>query len=122
MHRVSVSIPIDHPAFAGHFPGRPLLPGVALLAEVLEAALDVPDLAARIGPAPRLAVVKFLAPVGPGAELVIEFDTTAARTRFEVRAAHSPGSGRGDAQRRDRSNTDTALIASGRFEPAEAGA
>ena len=130
MHRVSVSIPIDHPAFAGHFPGRPLLPGVALLAEVLEAALDVPDLAARIGPAPRLAVVKFLAPVGPGAELVIEFDTTAARTRFEVRAAHASGIASGissshapgGAQPRAQSATDTALIASGRFEPAEAGA
>ena len=32
------TIAADHPAFAGHFPGRPLLPGVALLAEVLEAA------------------------------------------------------------------------------------
>jgi 3-hydroxymyristoyl/3-hydroxydecanoyl-(acyl carrier protein) dehydratase len=61
-----VEIAVDHPAFDGHFPGQPVLPGVALLAEVLEAALREPALAACIGSEPRLAVVKFLAPVGPG--------------------------------------------------------
>ena len=64
-----VEIAVDHPAFDGHFPARPVLPGVALLAEVLEAALGEPALAACIGIEPRLAVVKFLAPVGPGAQL-----------------------------------------------------
>jgi 3-hydroxyacyl-[acyl-carrier-protein] dehydratase len=68
-----VEIAVDHPAFDGHFPGQPVLPGVALLAEVLEAALHEPALAACIGSEPRLAVVKFLAPVGPGAALVIDF-------------------------------------------------
>ncbi len=63
----------DHPAFAGHFPGHPILPGVALLAEVLEAARGEPTLAACIGAAPRLSIVKFLAPVRPGALLSIEF-------------------------------------------------
>jgi 3-hydroxymyristoyl/3-hydroxydecanoyl-(acyl carrier protein) dehydratase len=63
----------DHPAFDGHFPGRPVLPGVALLAAVLEAADTEPRLAACIGAAPRLSIVKFLAPVGPGASLDIVF-------------------------------------------------
>ncbi len=71
--RQSVAIGLDHPAFDGHFPGRPVLPGVALLAEVLESALNAPTLAACIGSAPRLAVVKFLAPVRPGARLAIDF-------------------------------------------------
>jgi len=69
----TVEVPVAHRAFDGHFPGRPVLPGVALLAEVLETALREPALAACVGSEPRLAVVKFLAPVGPGAALEIEF-------------------------------------------------
>ena len=70
---VSLVIAADHPAFDGHFPGRPLLPGVALLAEAMEAAAAEPALARAIGPAPRLSAVKFLAPVLPGASLQIAF-------------------------------------------------
>jgi len=82
------SVPPDHPAFAGHFPGQPLLPGALLLAEVLEAALGVPALAARLGPRPSLAAAKFLSPVRPGAELSISLqpESGAARgVKFEVR-------------------------------------
>ncbi|MBV9892236.1 MAG: 3-hydroxyacyl-ACP dehydratase [Rhizobacter sp.] len=66
-----IEIGAEHPAFAGHFPGRPLLPGVALLAAVLEAVAAEPCLAAAVGAAPRLASVKFLAPVGPRTSLAI---------------------------------------------------
>ena len=69
----ALQIAADHPAFDGHFPGHPILPGVALLAEVLEAVRDEPQLAAAIGERPRLPVAKFLAPVLPGAHLTIEF-------------------------------------------------
>ena len=79
-----VEIAVDHPAFDGHFPGRPVLPGVALLAEVLEAALREPALAACIGSEPRLAVVKFLAPVGPGAALVVDFRLGARMLEWRV--------------------------------------
>jgi 3-hydroxyacyl-[acyl-carrier-protein] dehydratase len=89
----------DHPAFAGHFPGQPLLPGVTLLAEVLEAVLREPELAARVGTAPRLGVVKFLAPVRPGATLSFHFDGSGTALRFEVRSAER-------------------AVASGHFEPA----
>lgn len=85
MHRVPVVVAPDHPAFAGHFPGQPLLPGVSLLAEVLEAVLDVPALAAQLGPAPRLAAVKFLAPVRPGAALTVQLEAGPRGVRFEVR-------------------------------------
>jgi 3-hydroxyacyl-[acyl-carrier-protein] dehydratase len=81
----TVAIDAAHPAFDGHFPGRPVLPGVALLAEVLEAAHDEPRLAACIGAAPRLAVVKFLAPVGPGASLAISFRLAARMVDWQVR-------------------------------------
>jgi 3-hydroxyacyl-[acyl-carrier-protein] dehydratase len=68
-----IEIGADHPAFSGHFPGRPVLPGVALLAEVLEAVAADPVLAMAVGAAPRLGVVKFLSPVAPGASLVLAF-------------------------------------------------
>ena len=58
-------VPADHPALPGHFPGRPILPGVLLLDAVLQAA----GLARA-----RLLRVKFTAPVLPGdaVELIIE--------------------------------------------------
>ena len=61
-----------------------MLPGVALLAEVLEAALGQPPLAACIGSEPRLAVVKFLAPVGPAAALTIDFRLGARALEWRV--------------------------------------
>ena len=80
-----VEIAVDHPALAGHFPGQPVLPGVALLAEVLEAALREPALAACVGSEPRLSVVKFLAPVGPGTALSIDFRLGARMLDWRVR-------------------------------------
>ena len=84
MNPIELPIAADHPAFAGHFPGRPLLPGVVVLGAVLEAALADPALAGAIGSAPRLSMVKFLAPLGPGAALTVRFDATATAIRFEV--------------------------------------
>jgi 3-hydroxymyristoyl/3-hydroxydecanoyl-(acyl carrier protein) dehydratase len=80
----TVEIALDHPAFDGHFPGQPVLPGVALLAEVLEAARAEPALRACIGAAPKLAIVKFLAPVGPGARLAISFRLGARVLEWQV--------------------------------------
>jgi len=74
----------DHPAFDGHFPGRPVLPGVALLAAVLEAAAAEPRLAACVGEAARLVAVKFLAPVGPGASLDLSFALGAGSLDWQV--------------------------------------
>ncbi|HYP86249.1 AMP-binding protein [Variovorax sp.] len=85
--RLTRDVPADHPAFAGHFPGHPLLPGALILADVLEALARVPVLAARLGPHPTLAAAKFLAPVGPGARLTISLLPEAGASqgvRFEV--------------------------------------
>lgn len=82
--RVTLQIVAHHPAFAGHFPGAPLLPGVVLLSQVLEAMLDGPALGERVGSAVTLAVAKFLAPVRPGSLLCIELQSASGALKFEV--------------------------------------
>ncbi len=86
--QIAHQVPVDHPAFAGHFPGQPLLPGALILAEVMAAVQRVPALAARLGSHPMLAAAKFLAPVRPGSLLSIDLqpEAGAARgVRFDVR-------------------------------------
>ncbi|MBS0454535.1 MAG: acyl-CoA synthetase [Proteobacteria bacterium] len=88
--RLTREVPADHPAFPGHFPGQPLLPGALILSEVREAMAGVPALVARLGANPTLAAAKFLTPVGPDCTLTIELQPEAGATggvRFEVRSA-----------------------------------
>jgi acyl-CoA synthetase (AMP-forming)/AMP-acid ligase II len=82
----TLTIPADHPAFAGHFPGHPVLPGAVLLSLVLEQALREPALAARIGTAPRVEQAKFLAPVGPGERLALTIKGLAFEARSGPRS------------------------------------
>ncbi len=62
-------VPPDHPALPGHFPGRPIVPGVLLLDAVLRAVA-----AAGRNPPARLLRAKFPAPVLPGEEVEITLD------------------------------------------------
>ena len=79
----TVRVPRDHPAFDGHFPGRPILPGVVLLAEAL-AALRAADVAAEWD----VASAKFASPVEPGTQIAISHRGEASgRVRFEIRAS-----------------------------------
>jgi len=82
-------VAVDHPAFAGHFPGRPLLPGVVLLSLVMETLAQAPALQARLGATPQIDNVKFLAPVGPGAMVLVILRPTAqagsSAVAFELR-------------------------------------
>jgi 3-hydroxyacyl-[acyl-carrier-protein] dehydratase len=77
-----LNIPVDHPAFAGHFPGMPIVPGVVLLDEAMHA------IAGAVGHegAWQIGSVKFLSPLGPGAQVVIEHEAQASGAiRFDIR-------------------------------------
>ncbi|HZY19962.1 MAG TPA: 3-hydroxyacyl-ACP dehydratase [Ramlibacter sp.] len=92
--RVRVPIAPDHPAFAGHFPGQPLLPGVVLLAQAIEALIQAPDCAAWVAAGASLGAVKFLAPVPPGADLDVRWTTDPGRRRAHVEVWRlGPGDG-----------------------------
>jgi len=84
---IDVDIAPDHPAFAGHFPGSPVLPGVVLAALVLEALCESPPHAARLGGTAQIDQMKFLAPVGPGASLRINLWTQGRGVAFDIRQA-----------------------------------
>lgn len=75
-------VPVDHPAFAGHFPGTPILPGVLLL----DMALHAIAVSAGIGlEACEIGAVKFLSPVEPGETLEIRHSRAAGGTiRFDI--------------------------------------
>lgn len=80
MIRTRFAIDASHPSLPGHFPGRPIVPGVVLLDRV--AAVVEREWNARISKMPQ---VKFLRPLLPDetAELVIEGDPEVPR--FVVR-------------------------------------
>ena len=85
-----LTFPVDHPVFAGHFPGRPMVPGVLLLDAALH-ALAQATLAADPGTAPRpptiwqVASAKFLSPVLPGETLQLCLESTSpGRARFSI--------------------------------------
>lgn len=77
-------IAADHPAFAGHFPGEPIVPGVVLLDAVLHAIAKPSGLVAT---AWQIGAVKFLSPLTPGEAVVIVHEHLDAVVKFEVLAA-----------------------------------
>ncbi|NUT52718.1 MAG: hypothetical protein HOV94_36340 [Saccharothrix sp.] len=72
-----VAVAADDPVFAGHFPGRPILPGAALV-ELAHRAVTA--LSGEVA-APRLVGVetaRFLRPVGPGSVLTVRLSWDSA--------------------------------------------
>lgn len=78
---MSFVIAADHPSLPGHFPGRPLVPGVVMLDRVLDAI----EAHAGVGLGVlQLPQVKFLQPLLPAEAARVEIDGEAPRWRFKV--------------------------------------
>ncbi|MBU1689815.1 MAG: hypothetical protein KJ958_12055 [Gammaproteobacteria bacterium] len=78
------TVPLDHPAFAGHFPGTPILPGVVLLDVALQIIAETSGIALDLC---EISSVKFLSPASPGDELLIQHVVSATGTiRFDILA------------------------------------
>lgn len=88
---VRVHISPDEPVFAGHYPGRPVFPGMCLVEYVRLGAL-------RTAPEPDLELaglesVRFRSPVLPGDDLTITMDWTRDERSWCCAARASTGRG-----------------------------
>ncbi len=83
MTTLSFHIPSDHPAFAGHFPGMPITPGVVLLDQALHAIAVAQQLDLQKC---KISSVKFLSPVLPDTELTLHYERNAnGNIQFDIR-------------------------------------
>jgi len=81
----SLAIAKDHPAYAGHFPGHPVLPGVVLLAEAIAA---IESQAPRPANGWTVENAKFLMAVEPGTALTLSHEALASGgVRFEIHSS-----------------------------------
>lgn len=93
-HVVSLPIAADHPAYAGHFPGRPILPGVVLLDAALHALAAQSGMRAMPENS-QLKSAKFHSPVLPGQPLTLHYAASpGGGLRFDIRCIDRDGSER----------------------------
>ncbi|HET9818565.1 MAG TPA: hydroxymyristoyl-ACP dehydratase [Rhodanobacteraceae bacterium] len=90
--QTALRVEVAHPALAGHFPGRPVVPGVVLLERVASAYATWRG--ARVG---KLDA-KFMQPLLPGEDAVIELREDGARVRFQVTGADGAALARGSLE------------------------
>jgi len=84
----TLAVAADHPAFAGHFPGMPVLPGVVLLDATIHALEGTGN-----GSALRwqVATAKFQSAVRPGEHLTLQHETLPnGSVRFLIQTADRP--------------------------------
>jgi 3-hydroxymyristoyl/3-hydroxydecanoyl-(acyl carrier protein) dehydratase len=80
VNRIILQLPAEHPSFAGHFPGNPIIPGAVLLDEILAA---IERTQGRPAEAWSVKWVKFLQPVRPGDDVALEITAApGGDTRF----------------------------------------
>lgn len=81
-HITHWTVPVNHPAFAGHFPDMPILPGVVLLDVALQAIAEANNITLAFC---KISSVKFLSPAKPGDVLIIEHKTSVNGTlHFDI--------------------------------------
>ena len=90
--QTTLRIEAAHPALAGHFPGRPVVPGVVLLQHVAAALRD------WRGQRVEKLDAKFLQPLLPDERAVIELREHGAEIRFTVTRTDGAGLARGALQ------------------------
>jgi 3-hydroxymyristoyl/3-hydroxydecanoyl-(acyl carrier protein) dehydratase len=81
-HRATICISESHPALPGHFPGRPIVPGVVLLDHVVASAEGWLQQSVRVT---AIKQVKFLAPLLPQQEAAAELSLDGQELRFALR-------------------------------------
>ena len=79
MQHASLHIPAAHPAFDGHFPGQPILPGVVLL-DLTQRLIEQANGVTLSG----LQVAKFYRPLAPGAEPDLAYRIDAGQVSFTL--------------------------------------
>ena len=72
-------VPANHPALAGHFPGRPIVPGVLLVDEALRALEQATGRSVI-----RLQQVKFHAALLPGELAQGHWSVSGSRANFRI--------------------------------------
>jgi 3-hydroxymyristoyl/3-hydroxydecanoyl-(acyl carrier protein) dehydratase len=67
----TVTIDVNHPSLAGHFPGHPVVPGVVMLGEIMNVIRDMANEPIEFVGMPS---AKFLSPLSPGEPLTIRLN------------------------------------------------
>lgn len=69
---IRITVPDSHPALAGHFPGRPIVPGALLL------SLIAAQLSERVGqPLCATSKLRFHQPLLPDQQVLVQFEQKA---------------------------------------------
>ena len=79
MPQIDLHIARDHPAYRGHFPEQPILPGVVLLDAAQRVIETECDLVLN-----GLSVAKFHSPALPGDALTLDYIVSGASIAFDI--------------------------------------